>query len=134
MALHLQHGATLKIQLTRTNASIFSSSATVLFLSACVAPFMRHTYLCIICKYVWTGSYFSCREPIVNTFCRVNEFLKTNLCILGGQFGVIHSIFVFLRVEHHSHVSKALIFMPWVFLPTPIRGKKDLVLRGDMGK
>lgn len=70
----------------------------------------------------------------MNTFCRVNEFLKTNLCILGGQFGVIHTIFVFLKVEHHSHVSKALSFIPCVFLPTLIRDKKDLVVKGELRK
>lgn len=43
-------------------------------------------------------------------------------------------IFVFLRVEHHSHVLKGLSLMPWVFLPTLIRYKMDLVVRGDMGK
>lgn len=70
----------------------------------------------------------------MNIFCRVNEFLKANLCILSGQFGVIHTIFVFLKVGHHFRVSKALSFMPWVFLSMLIRDKKDLGVSWDLGK
>lgn len=48
---------------------------------------------------------------------------------MGGEFGVIHTMFVFLKAGHHSHVSKALSFVFWVFSPTLIRDKKELVIR-----
>lgn len=69
-------------------------------------------------------------------FYKVNEnfLIKANLYILGGQFGLTYTIYFFLKVEHHCHVSKAFSFMPWVFLLTLIRNKKELVVRWDQGK